>query len=636
MAKSQAHGNLKRAGRARAADWIELRRRRWEEKLKAGGYRAAEAYDATIRQSAAYAILTDEALRAEVVDRPWLLIEMVFTIVDKKSHLVPFFFNEVQADIVRNLEERGGGTPFYILKGRQQGVTSVITAIQNAYSVVRRNFSGFTISHRADSTAAIFNDKARQSLERLPELLRPHEKFNSRNEIFFDKLNSSWRCATATDEVGRSATLNFVHFSEVAFYECDWRKLQAGIMNACTQDAIVFYETTANGFGDTKDLWDGGTCINLFYAWWRSPEYRRAGSVYRERADAWLGERLRWLTEQGLDDEQLEWYAWKYDSYLDKALIRQEYPCFPDEAFLFSGAGVFDNEALGVRLAQVLTVQDVEGEFLYDKVAIPIEGADGAAGFDWVLTNIRFSERRGGMIRIHKEPREQHNDRRNPERVTAVCPYVIGCDTAGSGDDDYTAKVVDAMTGVSAATLQVKRIDEDRYAEQVLCLAHMYNNAMIAMEINFSAFPLRVICQQYGYTNVYMREDYDTAADRITQSPGFRTTAQTKPVIIWHLAAVLRENPALENDAETIRQLMTFVKKDTGNGSQKLEAVSGAHDDLVMALAIAHQARTQAQDTWQTVKDEAVGSIAELLGDADAMAAAYVGENGRFAGFDEL
>ena len=41
--------------------------------------------------------------------------------------------------------------------------------------------------------------------------------------------NSSWRIATATDQVGRSRTLNFVHFSEVAFYECDLANLQAGI-----------------------------------------------------------------------------------------------------------------------------------------------------------------------------------------------------------------------------------------------------------------------------------------------------------------------------------------------------------------------------------------------------------------------
>ena len=151
------------SGQARSADaaaWIDKRRIRWAEKLAGEGYRAAIEYDRRIVDSAAYAILTDERLRAEVTARPWLLIEMCFTVVDKNQRLVPFFLNPVQRDFIRLLDEHGGGRPYYILKGRQQGFTTLITAIQNAFSILRRNFAGFTLSHRADSTAAIFNDKA--------------------------------------------------------------------------------------------------------------------------------------------------------------------------------------------------------------------------------------------------------------------------------------------------------------------------------------------------------------------------------------------------------------------------------------------------------------------------------------------
>lgn len=109
--------------------------------------------------------------------------------------------------------------------------------------------------------------------ERLPDLLKPTEKYNNRRELFFNKLNSSWRVATASKELGRSKTLDFCHFSEIAFYECSMSDLQKSIGEALTADAIIVYETTANGYNEAKDLWDSGTCENLFYEWWWADEY---------------------------------------------------------------------------------------------------------------------------------------------------------------------------------------------------------------------------------------------------------------------------------------------------------------------------------------------------------------------------
>ena len=201
-------------------DIIDKRRRIWSQKKDLD-------LDKALVRASAVKILSTPSLVAEVQAKPFLLIEVAFYIVNKKRETVPFFLNEVQRDFVDKLETLGTSKPFFILKGRQQGFTSVITAIQLSYAIVRKNFSGFTMADRSDNTMAIFNDKARVVYDRLPEELKPSEKFNSRNELFFDKLNSSWRIATATDQVGRSRTLNFVHFSEVAFYECSLADLQA-------------------------------------------------------------------------------------------------------------------------------------------------------------------------------------------------------------------------------------------------------------------------------------------------------------------------------------------------------------------------------------------------------------------------
>ena len=264
-------------------------------------------YDRQFVKAAAIKILTTAELANEVKQKPYLLIEAAFNIVDKSKQSVPFFLNEVQADFISKFEQLGTNKPYYILKGRQQGFTSLITAMQLAYAIVQKNFSGFTLADSGDNTRAIFNDKARMVYERLPDELKPTERFNSVNELFFDKLNSSWRIATATDQVGRSRTLNFVHFSEVAFYECSLANLQKGIGEAMTDGAFRVYETTANGFNEAKDLWDSESCHNLFYEWWRTNEYRSKEYQYLDTSDSWLLERIKVLKDRGMYKEQKNW-----------------------------------------------------------------------------------------------------------------------------------------------------------------------------------------------------------------------------------------------------------------------------------------------------------------------------------------
>lgn len=567
-------------------DIIDKRRRIWSQKKDLD-------LDKALVRASAVKILSTPSLVSEVQAKPYLLIEVAFYIVNKKRETVPFFLNEVQRDFVDKLETLGTSKPFFILKGRQQGFTSVITAIQLSYAIVRKNFSGFTMADRSDNTMAIFNDKARVVYDRLPEELKPSEKFNSRNELFFDKLNSSWRIATATDQVGRSRTLNFVHFSEVAFYECSLADLQAGIGEAITAGAIQVYETTANGFNEAKDLWDSGSCHNLFYEWWRTQEYRSNEYEYLETTDSWLIERKKVLEEKGLDREQITWYCKKYAGYLDKSTIKQEYPITPTEAFISSGDCVFDLEALNNQLARVAGLQPVKkGYFSYRKTAEPIVNSNGETeDVAWKISGIEWVDSRDGCITIHEEPQVKTN---HEGYVIAKAPYVIGGDTAGSGEDYFTGKVINNLTGATAATLHKQRMDEDLYAEQMYCLGMYYHEALIGIETNYSRHPTRVLQKKYGYPNLYMRQRVDRLNDKVEEVCGFETTTKTKPIIIGELVELMRNDPTIEVDVATLKEMTTFVKKDNG----KQEAIDGAHDDLVMAKAIAHFISSQQTKKW--------------------------------------
>ena len=580
-------------------DIITKRKARWEEKHDI-------EFDNVLVKASVRLIMQTPSLRDEIIAKPYLLIPIAFYIVDKKRNTVPFFFNEVQEDFISKLETLGTNKPFFVLKGRQQGFTSVITAIQLSFAIVRKNFSGFTMADRSDNTMAIFNDKARVVYDRLPTELKPSEKFNSRNEMFFDTLNSSWRIATATDQVGRSRTLNFVHFSEVAFYECDLAALQAGIGEAITAGAIQVYETTANGFNQAKDLWDSETCHNLFYEWWKSPEYRSTEYEYLDTEDAWLIERKRVLEERGCDKEQITWYCKKYDSYLDKNTIKQEYPITPTEAFVSSGDCVFDKEAINNQLARCSSLQGArKGYFEYEKEAIPLVNSDGnMVDVEWKIKNIKFVDSKDGYITLHEEPRVKTN---REGEVTHKAPYVLGGDTAGTGKDFFTGKMICNLDGNTVATLHKQYIDEDLYAEQMYCLGMYYNEALIGIEINYSRQPTRILQKKYNYPNLYMRERLDGASDRAIMDYGFETTSRTKPIIIGELAQIMRETPWCECDIPTLKEMTTFVKKDNG----KLEAIDGCHDDLVMAKAIAHFISKKQSNQWLEVIPEDTEFISE-------------------------
>lgn len=573
------------------AQIIEKRRRRWEE-------RQDLAYDRRITAAAVEKILADAKLRREISERPYLLIEATFLIVDKKKATVPFFLNDVQRDFIGRFEALGTGRPYYILKGRQQGFTSLITAMQLSYAIVRKNFAGMTLADTADNTLAIFNDRARAVYERLPTALRPTERFSSKKEFYFDVLNSSWRVSTATGNTGRSRTLSFVHFSEVAFYECSLAELQKGIGEAMTEDAVCIYETTANGLGESEELWRSGACHNLFYEWWRTREYRCADLSYLNTKDPWLCNRISFLRLRGLEEEQIAWYCRKYASYLDKSTIRQEYPCTADEAFVSGGECVFDKERVHTALAMPRTqCAPRRGYFTYRRRREESFGVGGEVlESELRIEDIAFHEAQDGYILLYEEPRVQRD---GGGRLIARAPYTLGGDTAGEGSDYFTGKVVCDLDGRSVATLRIRHIDEDLYAEQMYCLGKYYNDAVIGIEINYSAYPMRLLERTYRYPRLYYRERSDREGG-VRRASGFETTARTKPLIIANLVTRMREDPFPEEDPETLREMLTFTRHATGG----MGAVTGKHDDLVMALAIAQYISASLHRTWEAAEEE--------------------------------
>lgn len=574
--------------RCSADELIQKRKELWNTKHSI-------MQDKKLRQGIANEIVKNEQLRMEVQEFPEKLVELLFIVVDKEKNVVPFFFNEVQEDFIKNVLNKAKldyanreitDISILILKGRQQGFTTAITAYQLACSITQRNFEGITLADEASNTEAIFQNKAKYVYNQLPDNIKPTEKFNNKRQMLFEKINSSWSVDTATKDVGRSRTINFLHGSEVAFWRDGVSSILAGLGEALTKSAIKIYETTANGFNDFREMWKSGAHINVFYEWWRTSEYRiefaskqtRDNFLQRvETREDWIYERLRWLKYvKRLDDEQLWWYYSKYKKMLDKELIKQEYPCAPDEAFLSSGNCIFDKDKIITRLDAAPKPLKV-GYFEYDyDDTLPAFGTlDPITDKPYKknkISNIKWVNDPNGYIKIYKLPNTPH-----------ITKYGIGGDTAGDGSDFFTGHVLDAKTGEQVAVLK-HQMDVDLYAKQMYCLGMYYKQALIGIECNFDSFPIKEL-QRLGYTNLYIREREDKISGIMEKSYGFRTTKVTRPVIISNLVKVVRDTVELINDVDTLKEMLMFVKNDEG----RAEAQEGEHDDLVMGLAIAYR-----------------------------------------------
>ena len=549
---------------------IEKRKAKWNE------LRSID-YDKKLRGAIAQEMLTNKTLLDEIKRRPEKLIELVFIVVDKNQRTMPFFLNEVQHDFMDTLNkarenfESGEITDIclLVLKGRQQGFTTLVTAYQLACSILNRNFQGYTLADKSDNSEAIFQNKAKFPYSQLPEVLKPTEKYNNRKQLLFEKINSSWAVDTATKDVGRSRTVNFFHGSECAFWKDGIAPIQGALGEAFTKNCIKIYESTANGYNDYQAMWNSGVHINCFYEWWRTKEYRISfkhedmKEAFLRDVDSkkgWIYDRLRWLRdEKQVDAEQLHWYWNKYDKYLDKDLIKQEYPCTPQEAFLLSGKNVFDTAVILERLARLKKPLKT-GYFTYDY--------DGLR-----ISNIRWVSDKNGYIRLYDVPR--------------LTEYCIGGDTAGEGSDFFTGHVLDARTGQQVAVLR-HQFDADQYTRQMYCLGRYYKDALIGIEANFDSYPIKEL-QRLGYPKQYTRTAQDTYTGKTEKRYGFKTTSLTRPTILSRLIEIVREHCDLLNDKETLEELLTIIRNEKG----RIEAPMGGHDDLTLGLAIAYEIKDQ-------------------------------------------
>ena len=339
----------------------------------------------------------------------------------------------------------------------------------------------------------------------------------------------------------------------------------------------------------------------VFVAWYEIDKYsapvadRRAMAerIVRNRHSAFsddsriaTGQYIWSLWEAGATLDAIHWYEQSRAGCDDTDFMASEYPSNDDEAFVNSGAHVF-NRRKALKLKERCLPPRYSGE---------LEGR--ADSGEEALEGISFEEDPNGRLKVWDMPSVTSDGR--PEGIHDR--YLVVVDVGGrSVKADWSViAVFDRIRmlhgGVPAVVAQWRgHCDMDQLAWLSARIARWYGDALLVIESNTletrdpdryvdgdqSAFILNQI--RDSYRNLYARRQ--SPEDIILGKPrtyGFHTNVSTKPMEISTVVRVVREGLYIERDEACVDEFLTYERSPNGS----FGAITGKHDDMLMTRAI--------------------------------------------------
>lgn len=540
---------------------------------------------------------------------------------------VHFRLNRPQRKLIMRFERRrlqGKPIRLILLKARQWG-GSTATQIYMAWLqlVHKVGLNSLIVGHVKDASTEV-KDMFDKLIKEYPVsmLYEMGEAYNetepkivgvgqSGNIHRIPQRNCKIKVGTAEKpNSARGGDYNLVHCTEVGLWvTTDGKTPEQIVRSACSgillkPYTMIVYESTANGTGNFFQREYDAAKNNksqfeaLFISWFEIEQYsapiddinafatklwenRNNANAASDREES--GKYLWWLWEQGATLEAINWYILERSKYTDHGDMASEYPSDDVEAFVHSGARVFDKYNVE-KFKKCCKAPKYVGDVY----------ADGDEGED-ALSNLRFKEDKQGLLWVWSKP-----DVDDKEEVTDR--YLVVVDIGGRGKKaDWSVIVVfdrlNQMEGGKPVVVAqwYGHIDMDMLAWKAAQIAAFYDNALLVIESNtlethdkerqvdgdMSGYILNQIKDVYG--NLYARKQSDEEIQEgKPKKYGFHTNVATKPKIISTLVKVIREQLYVERDARCLDEYLCYEKKKNG----AFGAIIGKHDDLLMTRAI--------------------------------------------------
>ena len=138
----------------------------------------------------------------------------------------PFLLNDAQEYIHKCLEKQRkqtGKVRAIILKGRQQGCSTLIEGRFYWRATHRTGVRAFILAHESESTSALF-EMAKRYHDNCPKFVKPEIRSSNAKELSFATLDSGYKIGTAgNDSVGAWYYHPILSRIRSGFLEEHWR-----------------------------------------------------------------------------------------------------------------------------------------------------------------------------------------------------------------------------------------------------------------------------------------------------------------------------------------------------------------------------------------------------------------------------
>jgi hypothetical protein len=441
----------------------------------------------------------------------------------------------LKANAAQRAFEANRGRSNIVLKARQMGITTWVSGRFFLKTITGTGVLTVQVAHTQPAAEAIFTVVERMWAN-LPLPLREGPLRRSRanvGQMVFPELDSEFRVVGAgTGGAGRGLTIQNLHCSEVSRWPGDAAETLAGLRAALAPGGEEVLESTPCGaYGCFYEEWMGAAEIGTVQHFF--PWWLEPAYAAEPPQNELTAAELELARMHGLTAAQIGFRRGLERSF--RGLREQE----------------FAEDAMGCFKAS--------GDCCFEVVSIERRLAEAPRALE---------TRRGGALQVWL-PAVRGKE------------YLVAVDTAGGGSDgDFAAvQVIELATGLQCAELR-ERLGTLELARVSAALAREYGGALLCVERNnHGAGVLAYIDSVERYACVY---EHGGVA-------GWLTSAGSKPRMVSRMGALLAEAPGMFMSRRLLEECRTFVNGPGG----KTGAAPGAHDDCLMAMAVAQAVRAE-------------------------------------------
>lgn len=447
-----------------------------------------------------------------------------------------------------------------VLKGRQQGGSTLWAEIWYDMCQFIPNQNIVITAHKADTQKEIFKkcrfmhqDLFKRSGGKIIENGKEYNLSDSKYYTTTEMTLENWSSLKVSlDNTGQTVT--FWEFSEASRNTNAEEVFSTGI--AALNNWMCLIESTAYGTTGTgkwfADFWNdsvaGKTGFHpIFVAWLDEPRYEKEYYWEKFTQDIEAIRKFLWDYDTDTQNRKLTWY--RDMKAIQKGKMQQEYPCYPEEAFLSSWTSVFD-------FAQI---NKLRKDPLY---------------FDWDTKYPKEAKDVDEGLRIYNPPTEYN--------VTAIDP------AGGNEKGDYTAiEVRDYERRLLAHYYGkawpektqhiIRRLDELGYKGLIVPEINAQNGGRVYEKI-MNDIEERVIDSEM-YRRKRSPEDIK---NWIPTKYAWDTNTRTRKDIIENYIDLFDRQVLDEIDDRVLNEMTHFYEND----NWKKIATEGEHDDGILCSSI--------------------------------------------------